>query len=430
MLATESLATIRRDRLRGQFLYPDYGRYSLAEIGPTLLDVFGVATDRPTLPASIYRPAVVGCDRVVLVVLDGFGYDQLAPYHERLPFFRRLVDRGTVHALTSVFPSTTAAALTTLHTGLPPAEHGLPEWTVYFDEVDALIETLPFRRLGDPVPDGLLREGADPRMLYAGPTVYSRLAAAGVPSYCFVHEAYATSGYSSVATRGARIVPYGYGSDLMVRLRQSLASVDGPAYFHVYWSAVDAVAHRFGPHSDEHRAELSVIAHLLETELLGQLPAEATARTLFLLTADHGQVPVQPEHVICLDRYPEVVEALAHGRNGAPIPPGGSPRDVFLHLAPERRADCVRWLRKLLAGKGKVWLGEEASADGLFGGDGPAEALRRRVGNALIVPYQGHEVWYRHLPDRPFSFRGHHGGLAEAEMLVPLAVAPLAALIA
>jgi hypothetical protein len=426
VLATESLATIRRDRLRGQFVYPDYGRYSLAEVGPTLLDVFGVASERPTLPAHVYRDAAAGCDRVVLFVLDGFGYVQLVRHHERLPFFQRLVERGAVHALTSVFPSTTAAGLTTLHTGLAPAEHGLPEWTMYFEEVDSLIETLPFRRLGDPVPDGLLREGADPGMLYAGPTVYSRLAEAGVPSYCFAHEAYATSVYSSAVMRGAQVVPYGHGSDLVVRLRQMLATVRGPAYFHVYWSAVDAVAHRFGPHSEEHRAELSVISHLLQTELLDQLPAVATAGTLLLLTADHGQVPVDPEAVTYLDHYPELVEALTHGRNGARIPPGGSPRDVFLHLAPERRDACVSWLRELLAGKAEVLAGDEAP--GLYGRNGLVESLARRVGNALIVPYQGHEVWYRHLADRPFTFRGHHGGLAEAEMLVPLAIAPLASL--
>src|SRR4051794_23561582 len=109
MIDTASRDTIRRERRRGAFVYPDYGRYSLAELVPTILTILGVDPGRAVLPDALYRDQAAGCDRVVLLLVDGLGYDQLVTYQERYPLFQRLLDRGTLHALTSVFPSTTAA---------------------------------------------------------------------------------------------------------------------------------------------------------------------------------------------------------------------------------------------------------------------------------------------------------------------------------
>jgi hypothetical protein len=48
-----------------------------------------------------------------------------------------------------------------------------------------------------------------------------------------------------------------------------------------------------------------------------------------------------------------------------------------------------------------------------------------RVGNLLILPYENETVWFEHFKGRKFSLHGHHGGLNENEMLVPLAVTQL-----
>ncbi len=424
------MATIRRDRRRGSFVLPDYGRYSLAEIVPTVLAMFGVDAGRATLPDAVYREQAAGCDRVVLLMVDGLGYAQLTDHQEELPLFGLLGERGHVYALTSVFPSTTAAALTTLHTGFTPREHGLLEWTLYFEQLGAMVETLPFKPLGSRTNDSLLRKGADPRLLYDGPTAYERLAAAGVASYCFNHQAYARSAYTSTVARGSQSVAYGWGADLVVALRRLLATVDGPAYFFVYWPQVDSVEHRYGPHSDEHRTELSMLSHLFKTELLDRLDRRAAERTLLLLTADHGQVGVQPEAIVYLDAYPQVVDAFERSPKGKPIPPGGSPRDVFLHLRPECQATTMALLAEELEGQAQVLTLDQAEGLELFGIGEPSPHFRSRAGNTLILPYEGHDVWYHHFAGRAFELRGHHGGLTEAEMLVPLVVARLSDLLA
>ncbi len=429
MIDRTSMATIRRDRRRGSFVLPDYGRYSLAEIVPTVLALFGVDSGRALLPDEVFREQAAGCDRVVLLMVDGLGYSQLTDHQEQLALFGLLGERGNVYALTSVFPSTTAAALTTLHTGFTPREHGLLEWTLYFEQFDAVVETLPFKPLGGRQNDSLLRKGADPRLLFDGPTVYERLAAAGVTPYCFNHQSYARSAYSSTVGSGSQSVAYGWGADLVVALRRLLATVDGPAYFFVYWPQVDSVEHRYGPHTEEHLVELSMLSHLFKAELLDRLDRRAAERTLLLLTADHGQVRVQPEEIVYLNDYPPVVDAFERSPKGKPIPPTGSPRDVFLHLKPECQATTMAFLAEELEGRAQVLTVDQAEGLGMFGVGEPSPYFRSRAGNTLILPYDGHHVWYRHTPGRTFELRGHHGGLTEAEMLVPLVVARLSDLL-
>jgi hypothetical protein len=429
MIDDQSLATIRSEQQRGPWVYPDYGRYSLAEIVPTILRLYGVETTRAPLPAHVYEQAAADCNRVVLLVIDGLGYDQVVDGHDGgLPLFRRLVERAQVHALTSVFPSTTAAALTTLHTGLTPLEHGLLEWTLYFEEFDALIETLPFKLLGTRTNDSLLRRGGRPELLYDGPTLYEQLARAGVTSYCFIPQPYAYSAYSRRVYRGATMRPFGGGADLAVGLRNALRGTPERAFFTVYWPQVDSVGHRFGPSSEEHRVELSLLSHLFESEVLRPLAGHADDRTLLLLVADHGQVRVSPEAVTYLNDHRGVTSGFARGRQGRQIPPSGSPRDVFLHLQPERQAQVVARLKGLLASQAEVIDLDEALARGLFGRGEPHPSLRGRVGNTVILPYADHHVWYRHRPGRLFELRGHHGGLTEREMLVPLVVGRLGAI--
>ena len=73
---------------------------------------------------------------------------------------------GTVAKLTTQFPSTTAAHVTTLHTGRPVVEHGVYEWNIYEPSIDALITPLMFSFAGDGERDTLRQAGADPRALY------------------------------------------------------------------------------------------------------------------------------------------------------------------------------------------------------------------------------------------------------------------------
>src|SRR3989344_2403944 len=122
MFDTEMENSYKRDE--NGFLRPAYDGHCISNIPWTVLDHFGVRGRQP-LPKGMYNG---GKDKIILFLFDGFGYTQWKTRRE--PFIDAFAKNGTISPITTVFPSTTSASLTTLSTGLTPQEHGVPEWTV------------------------------------------------------------------------------------------------------------------------------------------------------------------------------------------------------------------------------------------------------------------------------------------------------------
>jgi predicted AlkP superfamily pyrophosphatase or phosphodiesterase len=427
------LAEIQRyieDRTQGEVLYPCYQSYCLSQVPSAAADLVGIPQPGHAL-VRLIRETIAPHQqplKVVVLLIDGFGWHQWLQYAEHYDFFTRVTARGTVAPITTVFPSTTAAALTTIHSGLTPQEHGLPEWWIYFDELDTIAASLPFTPLGGGGRDKLLEAGVKPSILFRGKTIYQRLASAQVPSYTMIRDIYAHSAYSSVVHKGSVTVPFINASDLLVNLRRKLAEVSGPAYFFVYWDAVDAIAHTYGPHTEHYHAELAGFSYLLQRELIERLPPQVAADTLLLITADHGHINVAPHQTLYLNRYPRLMRSLDTSPSGRPILPWGSPRDVFLRVKEERLFETADWLTKRLAGKATVMTSPEALQRQLFGVGKLHRQFKRRIGNLLILPTHDQLIWFEHVKGRKFRLRGMHGGLRPEEMLIPFAAINLASL--
>jgi len=429
MILTEVQQNIER-RICGEVVRPCYASYCLSRLPSAILGLLGVPQPEHPL-RNILRQAAANQRsprKVVLLLIDGFGWRQWLRVAEHYAFFGRLTERGVVAPITTVFPSTTAAALTTIHSGLTPQEHGLPEWWVYFAELDTIAATLPFTPMGATGRDRLLSAGVKPSILYDGQTIYQRLAKAQVPSFTFIRADYARSAYSSVAHKGSRTIAYINASDLLVNLRHKLLEVPGSAYFYVYWDAVDAIAHTYGPHTEQYHAELTGFSYLLVKELLDKVDARVAEEVMLIVTADHGHINVAPKATLYLQRYPTLVRSLQRSSAGKPILPWGSPRDMFLAVQEERLAATATWLRRRLRDHATVLTIDDALQQGLFGLGKPHKRFKSRVGNLLILPHRDHLVWYEHIKGKKFDLLGMHGGLTVDEMLIPLAIAPLATL--
>ncbi|MDP2641359.1 MAG: alkaline phosphatase family protein, partial [Candidatus Yanofskybacteria bacterium] len=272
---------IRRDRKEREFVYPSYGKCSLAEVPSTILSLFGANPKRACLPVEFWKEQAQGSSKVVVFFIDGLGYHQFSRYAKQYSFFERIQERGEVFPITTVFPSTTAAGLTTMHTGLTPQEHGLPEWVVYFEEFGQVILTLPFTSLVEwEETDSLLKQGGTPDMLYTGSTIYEQLQEEGVKSFVFIPKAYAESAYSQATQKGSKCVPYQQASDLAIQLREKIKEEQGPAYFFVYWPEIDSAGHAYGPEAPETSAAASLFSHILEEELFGKLSSQEAKDTL------------------------------------------------------------------------------------------------------------------------------------------------------
>lgn len=412
-----------RTQEKDKFIYPCYDGESFYNIVPTIFALFGKKMGKPTLPPKMYQDYIHNNNKIILFLLDSLGYAQFRNFSKKFPLLSSLFKKGRVFPLTSIFPSTTAAAITTLHTGLTPQEHGLIEWHLYLAEIDEIIQTLPFSPLGKKQkPGGLIKRKIDPRILFAGTTIHWRLKRAGVPSYIFLKKNYAHSPYSNLISKGANVISWSNFSNLFMSLK-NLLNHQPPFYCVVYIDSFDSKAHKFGPSSQKHLAEITRFFGVFQKEFLKKIEKTLAGNVILILTSDHGQVKVDPEKTIYLNHYKDIVENFAASRNGKKILPWGSARDVYLKVRKEKLEETIIFLQKKFGNKALILESNEAFRQGLFGRGKPHKNFFDRIGNLLILPYDGNTVWYEHLSGELFEHKGHHGGLSEEEMVIPFGIA-------
>jgi hypothetical protein len=359
-------------------------------------------------------------DAVVLFLIDSFGWRYFEKFQDAA-FFRQITPAGSVEKLTSQFPSTTAAHLTTIHTGMPVGEHGIFEWYYYEPLLDSLIAPLLHSFAGTPLRDTLKPFGVKTSRLYPASQLYRQLMKRGTTSTIFQHREYTPSTFSDVVFQGAKTVGYRTLPEALTNLAGKLLENRPPAYYLLYFDKIDAVGHEYGPASEQVIAEILVFLMTMERIFLKALRG-SRKKILFLLTADHGQVEIDPETTIYLNRDPAfagVEQFLRINHLGEILVPAGSARDFFLYIHDERLEVAQAFLASRLEGRAEVRKVAELMDEGYFGPN-ISTRFRGRVGNLVILPYRGQSVWWFEKDKFEQRFRGHHGGLTKEELEIPL----------
>jgi predicted AlkP superfamily pyrophosphatase or phosphodiesterase len=238
----------------------------------------------------------------------------------------------------------------------------------------------------------------------------------GVESYVFGIRDYTPSSYSNVVMMGTEQVSFKTVSEALVNVGLLLERQTKPTYIHLYFDRIDALAHEYGPAAPQTEAEaetfLLVMEHYFERIFKGK------KRVLFLMTADHGQVEVDPKTTIYLNTNPQftgVDRFMKSNRQGKLIVPAGSARDMFLHIKDEMLDEAQAFLALRLAGKADIVKTQMLIDEGYFGEKISSEFLAR-VGNLVILPYEYESVWWYEKDKFEMKFYGHHGGLTPQEM--------------
>ena len=352
--------------------------------------------------ADLGPEEIADARHVVLLVVDGLGRAQLDA--GPAPALRASL-RGT---MTSVFPSTTASAVTTFLTGLAPVEHAVTGWFTWLREIDSIVAPLPFvTRAGG---TDLAALGVSPADVFVGPSVFER-----VRADCHVVQPaeLVDSRYSQAHTRGA--APRGFEGlgGLVDSILDIVRRARRRTYVSAYWPVLDTVSHEFGASSVEARR------HLAEIDLqFGRLRiALAGSGTLLLVTADHGFVDIRPESRLDAESVPGLAPMLAR-------PLCGEPRIAYCYVRDECRADFVERAVEGLDGAARVVDSASMIEDGWFGLGEPHPRLRERVGDFALVMQDDYAIRDRLAGEDPFCHVGVHGGVSREEMRVPLVVVP------
>ncbi len=359
-------------------LLPAYDGACICNVVPALLSTDGACP--PWLPAAAYD-----AERVVLLVLDGLGWNQLTDRASSAPALTGL-EGG---AITTVAPSTTATALTSITTGLPPGEHGVIGYRMGLHG-----EVLNVLRWNTAAGDA--RQTIPPGKVQSHPTF------GGQRPPALTRAEFAQSGFTTAHLDDTRFTGYRTLGTLvseLVRLTRS-----GEPFVYAYYEGLDKVSHEYGLRR-EFEEELRWCDHLVAT-LLERLPAG----TVLVVTADHGQVEVPSSRII------ELPGALA----GLVASQSGEGRFRWLHARSGRTAALLEAARSSLGDVAWVRTREEAIADGWYG-PRVTDVAASRMGDVLLAART--DVAFHDPNDTgPYVLIGRHGSLTEDEMLVPLLV--------
>ncbi|WP_258566796.1 alkaline phosphatase family protein [Microbacterium sp. Se5.02b] len=356
---------------------------------PSVRSVVGVAADLSSALRG-ESAALPRVDAAVLVVIDGLGAISLRSH------------AGHARALTAgmakkdvartVFPSTTAAALTSIVTGVWPGEHGLVGYRVRDASRDILVNQL----------SGWETDGIDPLTWQAAETIFERAGRDGHPSFAVGFGGYAHSGFTKATLRGAEFVA---ATTAASRIEAAYALAQGSAgsLVYCYLPEVDKAGHKYGIASREWVAALEDI----DAALSARVPPGVGV----LVTSDHGMVDVPVNRQVVLD-----AEHLAGVRHI-----GGEPRMLHVYLEPDADSAAVtaRW-RADLEGVADVITREEAVQLGLFGPT-VTEAAASRIGDLLAIARGAWAIYDGTAADqRGRGMIGQHGALTPEERNVPL----------
>jgi hypothetical protein len=358
-------------------LLPAYDGACITNVVPALL--------HPGDSAPGWLPAAAhDAERVVLLVVDGLGWNQLGPRRPLVPALAAM-EGGPI---TTVAPSTTATALTSITTGLPPGEHGVIGYRMAVHG-----EVLNVLRWSTAAGDA--RHSIPPAKVQAHAPFDGQRPPA------VTRAEFATSGFTGAHLDGARFVGYRTLGTLVaevVRLARA-----GEPFVYAYYEGLDKVSHEYGlgPAYDE---ELVWIDRLVD-RLLAELPSG----TVLVLTADHGQVETGDDVV------PLPSEVLGHVQSQS-----GEGRFRWLHARSGRTTALLDAATQLLGDRAWVRSRADAIAQGWYG-PVVTDAAAGRLGDVLLAA-KGTVAFDDPLDTGPYVLVGRHGSLTPDEVLVPLLV--------
>ncbi len=396
-----------------EFVWPNYVDGSIANVPATVAALLGVPfKGLPPLRDECWRPLGNDVKRVVVLIVDAMGWNLLQSEKESL---EGLLGRtAVISTLTSIFPSTTAAALSSFWTGTAPAQHSLIGLRLFFPEHATAAQMLSFTPLFGKYPDALIDAGLSPDVFLQTPGFAEQLQQSGIPTYSFKGVEIVDSALSKMHGRG---VEHSIGiqsvADMLVQIRQTLEDNPGkPMYINGYWPSIDSLSHIHTWQGASVRAELRAIFAQLQRELLDVLSRAAAKDTALFIVADHGQALTPASQHIALDDHPTLKQMLF-------MRPIGEPRVAYLYVKHGQQKNVIEYINQHLSHAMVAVDADDALTAGLFGPKPFAPNIKERVGDVVVIMRKGYVLLTSKETKKAGKLIGRHGSMTQAEMEVP-----------
>jgi len=382
------------------FYRPDYEGGSTLNLMASLIRAQG--GDSPHrelqgLPGARLKDA----RQIVLLIVDGVGHRQLESFLAE-GRGRQFFSAHPRRSITTVYPATTAAAVTTLATGASPAEHGVLGWYLQLPDLGCVSTILPvLSRTGMPLVD----DGFD-LAAYLG--LPAHLNSARRRRHCLSFGGIATSRFSRAGTRWDETAAYDTLGGMVEAVAACASRVD-PLYAYVYWPEYDLLCHEAGTDAPRTRDHLDQV----DTALAEIVRILRGRDAVLLVAADHGLVNTPPPRLVNLAAVPGLYDCLA-------MLPSGDARSAICFVRPRREEEFLKIARERLSEACVCVEGAWLLEAGLYGPGRPHPALRSRLGDYVLLARGDYAFSMPTWRGDGSGFIGNHGGMSETEVRVPL----------
>lgn len=274
--------------MKDEIILPNYDHCILNTI-TSILKYYKVDTQHKSLE-KLDKILEKKYRNIVFLVLDGMGEHILKNISPNGYFTENKID-----CVTSVYPSTTTAALTTYYAGKPPYETGWIAWSQYFKEYGRAIDMLPHT-------ESYLKQSISNARINVFDKVVNY-----IPVFEQIEKASpnvrAFEVMPKYSDRRSRRTISADNIDEIVENIEVLCDLPGENFIMAYSDKPDGLLHKFGTDSDEAKE------YVLEAERkIKELEEKLSDDTILIISADHGHKNIEKSYSLL--EYPEIMECL------------------------------------------------------------------------------------------------------------------------
>lgn len=358
--------------------YPDYDR-SILSVASSVLKHFGVTDcEHKSLP-ELDELLNKNYKNVIVMLFDGMGSSVLKEHLFENDFLRQ----HHITDISSVYPSTTVAAVTAIESGYSPLETGWIGWDLYFDEIGENVAAFK----------NTLQKNGEPAAKYNVPLKYIpyKRIFQRIEEVRGKKTAYCVSAFSKYRSRSVRHI---------CKTVCRLSKRRNRKYIYTYWHQPDNIMHIHGVHSPQAKNEVEIINSEIE-KLCKKLK-----NSLIVITADHGQTDCVNAY---LEDYPVLSDMLK-------IPPSVEPRALSLFIKDGKAEEFKKEFNKVFGDSFRLMTKDEVFAENLLGYGIAHPKTKDFIGDYLAVATSNVILNFKRSD---FEAIGGHAGLTENEMTVP-----------
>lgn len=372
--------------MKYKIVKPNYDR-SILSVSSSILKKFKISSNYPSLEEiDLYFRKKY--KNIIFLILDCMGSKVLKDNLDEQSILRRNIKTE----VTTVFPSTTAAATTAFHSGLSPLESGWIGWMLYFKEYQSNIELFSGNDFytGKKICDTAFNLDS---MKYKN--IYKRIEE--MDSNVAYHKI-----FPAFEPNGAKSF-----EELCDKIYRATETKNKINLISAYWNEPDHTIHHNGVTSIETKEVLKNIDSNIN------LLVKNLKDSLIIITADHGAVDVDE---IYINQYPELLNCLI-------IPPSIESRFVTFFIKENMNDEFEKQFNKIFNTDFILMKKNEFLNSGILGKGVEHFRVRDFLGDYIAISISNKAIRYKQDGGLEFKKQiADHAGMTSDEMMVPVII--------